>query len=162
MNECWNFFKYAKLSDIDEIENLVYENSEWFSHLSKDHFIEKINNKECIYESGVLISFKIIKTKTLLGNFNVPAGNTILEQIIKNKKKSNSGMVFHVFTKFINCALGSVYLAVNHKNYKAIKLYNKMNMTRISNTKLDYLAQNNYSKGYIYKATKEYLEGIIH
>ena len=41
MNECWNFFKYAKLSDIDEIENLVYENSEWFSHLSKDHFIEK-------------------------------------------------------------------------------------------------------------------------
>ena len=81
------FFKYAKLSDIDEIENLVYENSEWFSHLSKDHFIEKINNKECIYESGVLISFKIIKTKTLLGNFNVPAGNTILEQIIKNKKK---------------------------------------------------------------------------
>ena len=87
MNECWNFFKYAKLSDIDEIENLVYENSEWFSHLSKDHFIGKINNKECIYESGVLISFKIIKTKTLLGNFNVPAGNTILEQIIKNKKK---------------------------------------------------------------------------
>ena len=105
MNECLNFFKYAKLSDIDEIKNLVYENSEWFSHLSKDHFIKKINNKECIYESGVLISFKIIKTKTLLGNFNVPAGNTILEQIIKNKKKSNSGMVFHVFTKFINCAL---------------------------------------------------------
>ena len=101
MNECWNFFKYAKLSDIDEIENLVYENSEWFSHLRKDHFIEKINNKECIYESGVLISFKIIKTKTLLGNFNVPAGNTILEQIIKIRK-SNSGMVFHVFTKFIN------------------------------------------------------------
>ena len=63
MNECWNFFKYAKLSDIDEIENLVYENSEWFSHLSKDHFIKKINNKECIYESGVLISFKIIKKK---------------------------------------------------------------------------------------------------
>ena len=71
-------------------------------------------------------------------------------------------MVFHVFTKFINCAVGSVYLAVNHKNYKAIKFYNKMNMTRISNTKLDYLAQTNYSKGYIYKATKEYLEGIIH
>ena len=37
-----------------------------------------------------------------------------------------------------------------------------MNMTRISNTKLDYLAQNNYSKGYIYKATKAYLEGLIH
>ena len=33
------------------------------------------------------MSFKIIKAKTLLGNYNVPAGNTILEQIIKNKKK---------------------------------------------------------------------------
>ena len=35
MDECWNFFKYAKLSDIGEIENLVYENSEWFFSLKK-------------------------------------------------------------------------------------------------------------------------------
>ena len=54
---------------------------------------------------------------------------------------------------------------LNHRFSPAgwsIKFYNKMNMTRISNTKLDYLAQTNYSKGYIYKATKEYLEGLIH
>ena len=42
-----------------------------------------------------------------------------------------------------------------------LNFYNKMNMSRISNTKLDYLNQNNYSKGYIYKSTKEYLEGLI-
>ena len=55
-----------------------------------------------------------------------------------------------------------VWLQPENKNYKAIKFYNKMNMTRISNTKLDYADQNNFCKGYIYKATKKYLEGLIH
>ena len=163
MNDCWNFFRYAEPSDIDEIISLVKKNHIWFSHLNTEHFIQKINNKECIYESGVLITFKIINIKTALGTFKVPAGNTILEQIIKNKKKSNSKLLYHVFTKFINCALGAVYLAVNNKNINAINFYKKMNMLKVSDTKLDYKTRNRtFVKGYIYKTNKKDLGRIIH
>ena len=30
MNDCWNFFRYAELSDIDEIISLVKDNDIWF------------------------------------------------------------------------------------------------------------------------------------
>ena len=163
MNECWNFFRYAEIADIDEIINLVKENDKWFSHLNTDHFVKKINNKECIYESGILITYRIISIDTKLGTFKVPAGNTILEQIIKNKKKSNSNLLCHVFTKFINCAAGSVYLAVNCKNINAVNFYKKMDMIKVSDTKLNYNRRDTlYVRGYIYKTNKKNLGKLIH
>ena len=156
MNECWNFFRYATMSDLEEILHMVNSNIQWFSHLHKEHFIKKIQRRECIYESGVMITFKILNSKKKLGTFEVPAGNTIIEQLIKNKKKSNSNLLFHVVTKFFNCASGSVYLAVNNKNHKAIKFYNKMNMIKIANTKLDN-KNNECVKGLIFKTVKKYL-----
>ena len=72
-------------------------------------------------------------------------------------------MLYHVFTKFINCALGAVYLAVNNKNINAINFYKKMNMLKVSDTKLDYKSRNNnFVKGYIYKTNKKDLGRIIH
>ena len=108
-----------------------------------------------------MITYKIINKDTNLGTFKVPAGNTILEQIIKNKKKSNSDLLYHVFTKFINCSTGSVYLAVNNKNLNAINFYKKMNMLKIADTKLDY-KNSIFIKGYIYKTGKKKLGKIIH
>ncbi len=161
MNECWNFFKYASLNELDEIYDLVIKNRLWFSHLNKEHFKAKIISKECIYESGVLITFKVIKKSTRLGTYLVRAGNTICEQIIKNKDKSNSEFVIHVFTKFINCAPGSVYLAVNKKNIRAIAFYRDMKMNKVAITKLDYINNNNYLEGYIYKSISRYLKEEI-
>ena len=163
MNECWNFFRYAEIADIDEIINLVKENDQWFSHLDTEHFVKKINNKECIYESGILITYRIISIDTKLGTFKVPAGNTILEQIIKNKKKCNSNLLCHVFTKFINCAAGSVYLAVKCKNINAVNFYKKMDMIKVSDTKLNYNRRDTlYVRGYIYKTNKKNLGKLIH
>ena len=45
MNECWNFFKYAKLDDLESINQLIVKNSKWFSHLNIDHFRKKIIRK---------------------------------------------------------------------------------------------------------------------
>ena len=163
MNECWNFFRYAKSTELNEIISLVREYNLWFSHLKKKHFINKIKNNECIYESGILITYKITTQDTMLGSFKVSAGNTILEQIIKNKKKSNSNYLNHVFTKFVNCALGSVYLAVNNENFRAINFYKKMNMLKIADTRLDYNSKNTqYIKGCIYKTEKKNSGIVIH
>ena len=152
MNECWKFFRYANASEIEEIISLVKKNKVWFSHLKKSHFLDKIKKKECIYENGVLITFKKVNFKTKLGSYTVDIGNTILEQIIKNHEKSNSNLVKHVFLKFINCAPGAVYLAVNKRNLRAINFYSNMNMERVSETILDYKGDDNsYVKGYIFK-----------
>ena len=162
MMDCWNFFRYAKLFETEEIFSLVDQNYIWFSHLNKNHFINKIKKKECIYENGVLITFKILKIKGSLGSYEVNAGNTILEQIIKNKKKSNSELVKHVFIKFINCALGSVYLAVNKRNTRAVNFYRNMNMAMVGKTKLGYSDKRNLTvDGYIYKSKNIYLERSI-
>ena len=99
-----------------------------------------------------MIKFRIVNFKTKLGSYTVNIGNTILEQIIKNQEKSNSNLVKHVFLKFINCAPGAVYLAVNKRNLRAIKFYSNMNMKRISETILDYKDDDDtYVKGYIFK-----------
>ena len=155
MNENLNYFRLAKLKDLDEINELVKKNQKWFSHLERDHFIKKINKKECIYENGVLITFRTIKHKSKLGTFDVMPGNTILEQLIKNTEKSNSNFVKHVFIKFINCVYGSVYLAVNTKNYRAIKFYDKMNMEKVAKVMLDYKDSHSlFVEGYVYKSNK--------
>ena len=155
MTNVMHYFRYAKPCDQDEIIRLVKENSRWFSHLSDNHFINKINNKECIYENGVLITFKILSNDFKLGTYVIKAGNTVLEQLIKNKEKSNSNLVKHVFIKFLNCVSGYVYLAVNTQNYRAINFYNNMNMEKIGKTKLDYKDDKSlYVEGYVYKSKK--------
>ena len=157
MDECWKFFRYAGLDELEEINDLIKQYNVWFSHLDKKHFIKKINNKECIYENGILITFKILKNEYKLGTFRVNAGNTILEQLVKNKKKSNTDLLRHVFIKFINCAKGSVYLAVNKTNDKAVNFYKKMNMEKIAKTKLDHnVNAGSFIEGYIFKSNKMY------
>jgi hypothetical protein len=128
MNECWNFFKYAKLEDLESINQLVVKNSKWFSHLSIDHFRKKIIRKECIYENGVVLSFRITKKVERLGKFKILKNNTILEQIVRDNLEIKNSYAEHVFTKFINCAVGNTYLSVNINNSRAISFYKKMRM----------------------------------
>ena len=150
MNECWNFFRYACSEDVPEIMDIIRSNKKWFSHLTDKHFEEKINRKECIYESGILITFKFTTNINKIGDFVVPKGNTILEQIAKKKSFSKNSFAEHVFTKFLNCSTGELYLAVNVKNERAINFYKKMKMYIISNTKLD----NSLKDGFIFKSKK--------
>ena len=128
MNECWNFFKYAKLDDLESINKLVAINSKWFSHLKIDHFKKKIIRKECIYENGVVLSFRITKVLERLGKIKILKNNTILEQIVRENLEINNSYAEHVFTKFINCAVGNTYLSVNINNNRAISFYKKMRM----------------------------------
>ena len=133
MNECWNFFKYASAKDLESINQLIVKNSKWFSHLKKNHFRKKIMRKECIYENGVVLSFRITKKLERLGTFKILKNNTILEQIVRENLEINNSYTEHVFTKFINCAVGHTYLSVNVNNNRAISFYKKMQMIVLGN-----------------------------
>ena len=50
--------------------------------------------------------------------------------ILENLETNNS-YAEHVFTKFINCAIGNTYLSVNINNSRAIHFYKKMQMVNL-------------------------------
>lgn len=135
MNECWNFFKYAVIEDLESIKLLIKNNYKWFSNINENTFYKKIYKKECIYENGVLLTFKILQKKKL-ANFEIQPNNTILEQMVRENLDRKSSYAEHIFTKFVNCTLGNTYLSVHANNRRAIKFYKKMGML----VKADYIS----------------------
>ena len=67
MNDCWNFFKYANNNDLNKIINLFKKNK-WLSKYDQSYLKEKVDKKECIYESGIVITFNLVKEKIKVGN----------------------------------------------------------------------------------------------
>ncbi len=129
MNECWNFFKYANSNDLNRINNLFKKNK-WLSKYNQSYLKEKIVKKECIFESGVVITFKLVKEKIKIGNINIEPNNTLLEQIIRENLELRNTYAHHVLTKFLNCTIGNTYLSVDINNYRAIRFYDKINMIK--------------------------------
>lgn len=130
MNECWKFFKYATGNDLNKIINL-FKNNKWLSNYKYSCLKDKVNKKECIYESGVVITFKLLKKKTKFGNISIEPNNTLLDQIIRENLELRNTYAHHVLTKFLNCALGNTYLSVDINNYRAIRFYEKIKMFRV-------------------------------
>lgn len=140
MNECWNFFKYANLNDLARINLLIKKNYKWFSHLKKDHIYDKIIRNECIYENGVVLTFRITKGLESLGSYKIIKNNTVLEQLVRENLEIKNSYAEHIFTKFVNCTVGNTYLSVNVTNSRAINFYKKMGMVILENyiSKIDY------------------------
>ena len=130
MNDCWKFFKYANGNDLNKIINL-FKNNKWLSKYKYSYLKEKISKKECIYESGVVITFKLVKKKIEFGSISIEPNNTLLDQIIRENLELRNTYAHHVLTKFLNCAPGNTYLSVDINNYRAIRFYEKIKMFRI-------------------------------
>ena len=130
MNDCWNFFKYANNSDLNKII-ILFKKNKWLSKYEKNYLKEKVDKKECIYESGVVITFKLIKEKIKVGNINIESNNTLLDQIIRENLEQRNNYAHHVLTKFLNCTTGNTYLSVDIDNYRAIRFYEKVNMFKL-------------------------------
>ena len=132
MNECWSFFRYASENELERINRIIEKNGKWFSHVKKEHIYKKIKNKQCIFENGIILTFRITEFQEKLGNILVSKNSTILEQLVKENINVKNSYTEHVFTKFINCSVGNTYLSVNHTNTRAINFYYKMNMIKKS------------------------------
>ena len=80
MNECWKFFRYAETSDTDKIIN-IFKDNKWLSKYRHDYIQSKIKKNECIFESGVIINFTLVKKEINIGNISIYPNNTLLDQI---------------------------------------------------------------------------------
>ena len=127
MNDCWNFFKYANNSDLNRII-ILFKKNKWLSKYEKNYLKKKVDKKECINESGVVITFKLVKEKIKVGNINIVSNNTLLDQIIRENLEQRNNYAHHVLTKFLNCTTGNTYLSVDIDNYRAIRFFEKVNM----------------------------------
>ena len=150
MNDCWNFFKYASSNDLNRVIDL-FKNNIWLSKYSHAYIKEKIDKKECIYESGVVITFKLVKKIMKVGNINIQPNNTFLDQIVRENLDLKNTYAHHVLTKFLNCTSGNTYLTVDINNYRALKFYQKMKMHRLD----EYISKVDKKKKIIFIFKKE-------
>ena len=89
-------------------------------------------NKECIFESDIIITYSLVNSYEKLGNFKIVSNNTIINYIAKKRIESDNSYAEHVFTKFVNCTVGNTYLAVKIDNIRAINFFKKMRMIYVS------------------------------
>ena len=151
MNECWKFFRYAQIDDASRIKN-IFKNNKWLSKYKYAYILNKIKKNECIFESGVIINFTLIKKKINIGNICIKENNTLLEQIIRENLNSKNTYAYHVFTKFLNCTIGNTYLIVDINNYRAINFYEKVNMVKFD----EYISKEEKKKKLIFVYYKNY------
>ena len=151
MNECWKFFRYAEINDTDKIIN-IFKDNKWLSKYNHTYIQSKIRKNECIYESGVIINFTLIKKKINIGNISITSNNTLLDQIIRENLSLKNTYAHHVFTKFLNCTTGNTYLIVDINNYRAIKFYEKVKMFKLD----EYISKDENKKKLIFVYYKNY------
>ena len=151
MNECWKFFRYAQVSDTDKIIN-TFKNSKWLSKYELSYIQSKIKKNECIYESGVIINFTLVKKKIYLGNISVKPNNTLVDQIIRENLSIKNTYAYHVFTKFLNCTIGNTYLIVDINNYRAIKFYENVDMVKLD----EYISKDGKKRKLVFVHYKNY------
>ena len=151
MNECWKFFRYAHINDTDKIIN-IFKNNIWLSKYKNEYIQNKIKKNECIFESGVVINFTLVKKKTNIGNIIIKPNNTLLDQIIRENLNLKNTYAYHVFTKFLNCSTGNTYLIVDINNYRAIKFYEKLKMVKLD----EYVCNREKKRKFIFVYYKNY------
>ncbi len=147
MSKCWDYFKYANISDYNEIESIFKNNIRWFAHVDMQVLKNKILRKECIFEGGVIITFHHVVENEKIGNTNIPIGCTILEQILRSNLEKKSDYAKHLIKKFINCCREDVYFSVKKSNLRAANFYKKLQIDIIDHA---YLYQSNEASN-IYK-----------
>ena len=151
MNECWKFFRYAQTSDVNKIIN-IFKNNKWLSKYKYIYIQNKIKKNECIFESGVIINFTLVKKKISFGNISIYPNNTLLDQIIRENLSLKNTYAHHVFTKFLNCTIGNTYLIVDINNYRAINFYEKVKMVKLD----EYMSKDEKKKKLIFVYYKNY------
>jgi RimJ/RimL family protein N-acetyltransferase len=122
--------KLAKLSELKEIYGHFQKYKEVFPHLRQDALRRRIKAKQCIYENGVVITFQTYKKKTWVGDVLIPAGATMLHQIVNSEQgNGTASTVFnHFCDEVFDNAKGDLYLTVRRDNELACKFYEKMGM----------------------------------
>jgi len=117
----------ATMEHHKEIMAIFHKHKQWFPHVRNDYIERTIKARNCIYDSGVVITFLRYKRNGNMKQFKVPRGDVILHQIVNGDQfNGNGGKVLEKFLDF--CSPSSVWLNVRSDNEVARKFYEKHGM----------------------------------
>lgn len=121
--------QYAKVSDLEDVWEIIKAHRDVFPHVWKTKIREKIKAKQVIFHKGVLITFLKYKRTSRVGSVSTGKGDIHLQQIAKHpKSKTNASNVLQSFIKMMD---SDVYLSVRSNNKIARRFYEKNNMRKV-------------------------------
>jgi hypothetical protein len=122
--------RLAKPSDLKTIYGLFSTRRDIFPHVRQDALRRRIENGQCIFEDGVVITFQQYKKQTRVGDTDIPAKSIMLHQIINGNQFSGAGgRVFErFFDEIVVPSGGDLYLTVRAENTVACAFYARHGM----------------------------------
>jgi hypothetical protein len=90
----------------------------------------RIENKQCINEDGVVITFHQYKKRTRVGNLSIPSGAIMLHQIVNREQFNGAGgrILDRFFNEIVVPSRGDLYLTVRVVNTVASAFYERHKM----------------------------------
>ena len=121
MNECWKFFRYPEISDTDKIIN-IFKYDKWLSKYKHTYIQNKIKKNECIYESGVIINFTLVRKKINIGNININPNNTLTSSLIISEYAGKDTLFINLYDDndqpVYNYAINNNYSKIDNYSLK--------------------------------------------
>ena len=130
--------RFAELDDYDEIVNLFSFYKDYFPHVRKDSIKERIENKECVFDDGVVITFKVHQKSVQIGNkIRTQKSDCVIRQILSKNHKGSGTRILNQFFDYVSSSSsfsGAIYLTVRSDNDGARKFYEKNGMEVVDST----------------------------
>ena len=120
--------RLATRKDADEIFRAFCRRKDIFPHIRKDYINRRIEDNECIYQDGVVITFQWYLKSVRLGDTLIPRGSCMLHQILNsNQFSGHAKRVWEFFVDEIVCG-ETLYLSVREDNRTAREFYERRGM----------------------------------
>ena len=130
--------KFAELDDYDEIVELFNSYKEFFPHVRKDSIKERIESNECLFDEGVVITFKVHKRGVQIGHkIKTKKTDCVIRQILSKNHNGSGTKILNEFFEYTSNShffSGVVYLTVRSDNDRARKFYEKNGMELVDTT----------------------------
>ena len=122
-----------RLAQSDELKNihaLFTSRRNVFPHFRLGDLKRRIENKQCIFEEGVVITFQQYRKLTRVGNIKIPAKSVMLHEIVNRNQFSGAGgrVLDRFFDKVVVPSGGDLYLTVRAENVVACEFFERHGM----------------------------------
>jgi hypothetical protein len=116
--------------DLKTIYGIFSTRPDIFPHVRQDTLRRRIENKQCIYEDGVVITYQQYRRSTHVGEVDIPAKSIMLHQVINGDQFNGAGgRVFDLFfEEIVVPSGGDLYLTVRYGNAVACGFYERHGM----------------------------------
>lgn len=123
---------YATPEIAREIYAAFYKRKDIFPHIRCDYVTRAVVEGRCVYDDGIIIIFQVYKKTTRVGTVQIPAGSTMLHQILNTYTGTDKRAAWRVMSEFL-FTYPDVHLAVRADNDRARNFY-EWNAMRVVGT----------------------------